>query len=69
MSIVIIVSLLFMILLMVGGVGVCIDYIMYRDRDTHCSIGYMRDCRHCSVVDGCLVGINKRRYSKRWRDG
>ena len=55
--------------LLIGGIGTVTDYILYRNAETNCVFGDGRDCRYCSTISGCLHGLKKKRYSKRWRDG
>lgn len=69
MDIIKIVLILFVVFLLIGGIGIVTDYILYRNDGTNCDFGYGRDCRYCSTISGCLHGLRKKRYSKRWRDG
>lgn len=69
MDIIKIVLIFLAVFLVMGGIGTLTDYILYRNEGMNCKFGYGRDCRYCSTIDGCLHGLRKKRYSKRWRDG
>ena len=68
-NIVKIVLILVIVFLAMGVINVLIDYILYRNKDTNCDFGYGYNCRDCWIMDGCLIGLKKKFYSKRWGDG
>ena len=69
MDIIKIVLILFVVFFAIAGVGYLTDFILYRNAETNCDFGYVTDCKHCLSIYGCHLGLRKKRYSKRWRDG
>ena len=69
MDIIKIVLTLFSVFLIIGCIGYLADFILYRNAETNCDFGYSTDCKRCLLLDGCHLGLKKKRYSKRWRDG